>query len=326
MKFTDRIFGQVHITEPVLLDLLDSRAVSRLDGVLQHGVTGLIGVTRATSRLEHSLGVMALVRMLGGSLREQVAALLHDVSHTAFSHVIDYVFDDHQGQGFHEEHKEAYMASSDLPDILARHAYDWRDFLDEAAYPLLEQPAPALCADRLDYFLRDALDLGLASQGGIEQAVDSLEVWEGRIVCKDLDTARWMAYTFIEADRLSWANFREVGLYELAARAIRQGLKKGVIVSEDLWGVDYDLWRKLETAADPDIQDCFRLVSPDTRFVWDERTPTFRVGTKLRTIDPPVLLNERARPLSSLDPSFGQYRQQYLQSNSGKWPMRVIDR
>lgn len=326
MKFTDRIFGEVHIIEPVLLDLLDSRAVNRLDGVLQHGVTGLIGVTRATTRLEHSLGVMALVRQLGGSLREQIAALLHDVSHTAFSHVIDYVFDDHQGQGFHEEHKESFMASSDLPDILARHAYDWRDFLDEAAYPLLEQPAPALCADRLDYFLRDALDLGLASQGGIEQAVDSLEVWEGRIVCRNLEMARWMAYTFIEADQLSWANFREVGLYELAAQAIRKALQKGVIFSEDLWGIDHDLWRKLETASDPDIQDCFRLVSPDTRFVWDEKKPTFWVGTKLRTIDPPVLLHERAQPLSSLDPSFGQYRLQYLQSNSGKWPMRVINR
>jgi HD superfamily phosphohydrolase len=34
---------------------------------------------------------MLLVRRLGASLEEQIAALLHDVSHTAFSHVIDSV-------------------------------------------------------------------------------------------------------------------------------------------------------------------------------------------------------------------------------------------
>ncbi len=36
---------------------------------------------------------MMLVNRLGGSLEEQIAALLHDVSHTAFSHVIDYVLE-----------------------------------------------------------------------------------------------------------------------------------------------------------------------------------------------------------------------------------------
>jgi len=58
----------------------------------------LIGVTNPTTRFDHSVGVMLLIRKLGAGsspasalLKEQVAALLHDVSHTAFSHVIDYV-------------------------------------------------------------------------------------------------------------------------------------------------------------------------------------------------------------------------------------------
>ena len=149
----------------MLLDLLDSQAVQRLQGVLQHGISGLIGITAPVSRYEHSLGVMLLVRRLGAPLQEQIAALLHDVSHTAFSHVIDYVVDNHDGQSYHEEVKADYVARTDLPAVLARHGYDWHAFLDEEAYPLLEQPAPALCADRLDYFLRDALDLGLARPG-----------------------------------------------------------------------------------------------------------------------------------------------------------------
>jgi hypothetical protein len=90
-----------------------------------------LGVTSPITRFEHSVGVMILVRELGASLTEQIAALLHDVSHTAFSHVIDYVFDGHDSQSYHDEKKEVYMASTTIPAILAQHGYDWRDVLSE---------------------------------------------------------------------------------------------------------------------------------------------------------------------------------------------------
>ena len=85
MPYTDPIYGTVDIPEPVLLDLMQTQAVHRLHGVLQHGVSALVGVTVPTSRFEHSMGVMLLVRRLGASLEEQIAALLHDVSHTALA-------------------------------------------------------------------------------------------------------------------------------------------------------------------------------------------------------------------------------------------------
>src|SRR3990170_5931387 len=171
MQYRDAVYGPAEIGEPVLLDLMQSAAMNRLRGVLQHGITGLIGITAPTTRFEHSVGVMLLVRRLGASLEEQIAALLHDVSHTAFSHVIDYVFGGHDSQSYHEGVQEEYLAGTDVPAILARHGFDWRDFLHEADFPLLEQPAPALCADRLDYFLRDSRDLGLATDDEIENVL-----------------------------------------------------------------------------------------------------------------------------------------------------------
>jgi HD superfamily phosphohydrolase len=323
MHYSDAVYGLVEINEPVLLELLQSAALRRLQGVLQHGISGLIGLTRPTTRFEHSLGVMVLVQRLGGSLTEQIAALLHDVSHTAFSHVIDYVFDGHDSQAYHEEKKEAYLASTDLPGVLSRHGYDWQVFLPEDHYPLLEQPAPRLCADRLDYFLRDSRDLGLATADQVQAVLDHLIVRAGRIGVDELETARWLGYTYIAADEASWANFREVGLYEVTARAIKRGLQLGVIGEEDFWGVDQTLWRKLQAAADSDLQQQLKLISLDTRFVWDEAAPTFRVSTKLRTIDPDVWIAGQLRPLSALDRGFAQHRLDYLNSKQGKWPMRV---
>lgn len=324
MDYQDDVYGTILIEEPVLLDLLESAALRRLRGVLQHGISALIGITQPVTRFEHSVGAMLLVRRLGGKLPEQIAALLHDVSHTAFSHVIDYVFDGHDSQGYHDEQKEPFLAQSDVPGILARHGYDWRLFLDETNYPLLEQPSPRLCADRLDYFLRDAQGLGLAAPEDVAFALDHLLVADGRIATDSLAAAQWLGHTFMAADDASWANFREVGLYELTAQAIRRGLAVGAIVEADFWGTDEPFWAKLNAHPDGKLRQTLALVRPQTGFAWDEAAPTFWVSTKLRAIDPDVVVNGRLHPLSTLDPDFGRKRAAYLASKQGKWPMRVI--
>jgi hypothetical protein len=324
MQYSDPLYGTVAIHEPVLIELMQTAAMQRLHGILQHGITGLIGVTRATTRFEHSMGVMLLVRRLGAPLEEQIAALLHDVSHTAFSHVMDYVFDGHDSQSYHEEMKETYIAGTDLPGVLAQNGYDWRDLLHEERYPLLEQPLPALCADRLDYFLRDSCDLGMATTEQVQSALDHLVVRQGRIGVDHVETARWIGNAFIAADEASWANFREVGLYELAARAIRIGLQVGAITEADIWSTDRQVWAKLQARRDPELESCLALVSPDTRFEWDELAPTFRVSTKLRTVDPDVWSDGHWQPLSALEADFGRRRAHYLSSKQGKWPMRVV--
>jgi HD superfamily phosphohydrolase len=324
MHYADSIYGEVEIEDPVLLELIQTQAMQRLRGVLQHGITALIGITQPVTRFDHSLGVMLLVRKMRGSLEEQIAALLHDISHTAFSHVIDYVVDGHDSQSYHEEWKESHLLASDVPEVLARHGYDWRTFLHEEDYPLLEQPAPRLCADRLDYFLRDSRDLGLSSAQDVQRALDHLIVSAGRIGVDSLEVARWLAYTYIAADKASWANFREVGLYEVTARAIKAALQIGAITEDDFWGTDEQLWRKLHVIEHAEVQRQLALASPATQFEWDEVNPTFRVSTKLRTIDPDVLIDDRFRPLSTLDADFARYRANYLNTNSGKWPMRVV--
>lgn len=324
MFYKDSIYGEVEIQEPVLQELMASEAMRRLKGISQHGITALIGITPPFSRFDHSMGVMLLVRRLGASLDEQIAALLHDVSHTAFSHVIDFVFNDHNGQSYHEEKKEEFVSGSDIPKILGKFDCDWVEFMDETKFKLLEQESPSLCADRLDYFLRDLEFLGLASGDEIRAALESLEVRDEIIVVKNTDAARWMAYTFIEADRVSWSSFREVGLYQLTAEAIKIALKLRVVDESDIWNTDNTLWKKLRSAEHPDIKRYVSLITPGTRFTWDDENPVFRIATKIRSIDPPVSSGNDVKPLSHLDTAFSRYRQEYMSEKQGQWPMGVV--
>ena len=324
MQYDDAVYGATEITEPVLLGLMESCAMQRLKGVSQHGVTALLGITPAFTRFDHSVGVMLLVRRLGASIEEQVAALLHDISHTAFSHVIDFVFNDHGGKSYHEEKKEWFIAGSDIPKILGRHGRDWRDFLHEENFQLLEQASPALCADRVDYFLRDLEFLGLANGTEITAAVESLMVMDGRIAVNNAEAARWLGYTFIEADRASWSSFREVGLYQLTANAIKVATQFKFIEEADLWGTDQTLWDKLCSADHPSVRALINLITPGTRFTWDDDHPAFRIVTKVRSIDPPVVNGKAVTPLSVIDPAFGRYRHEYLAGKQGHWPMGVV--
>ncbi|MDJ0753149.1 MAG: HD domain-containing protein [Ardenticatenaceae bacterium] len=321
MIYHDSIYGPTEISEPVLIDLINSRAVQRLHGVLQHGISGLIDLTPPITRFEHSMGAMMVVRRLGGALSEQIAALLHDVSHTAFSHVIDHVFDSAASQAYHEEVKESYVAQTDLPHILQQYGYNWHDFLEESPYPLLEQPAPRLCADRLDYFLRDATGFNLATAADVSRVLDHLAAVDGRMIVTDLDTARWMGETFIKTDDYSWSNFHEVGLYECTARALRYAFSEDHLNMDDLWLTDAEVWKKLNAAADPQLRDLLEPIRPDVRFVWDETTPEFVLSTKIRTIDPDVWHNGEYHPLSHWDPSFGELRLSYVARKNGVWKM-----
>jgi HD superfamily phosphohydrolase len=325
MNYDDELYGRVEITEPVLLDLITSEAMRRTKGISQHGITALLGITPPFSRFDHSLGAMLLVRRLGASVKEQIAALLHDISHTAFSHVIDFVFDDHGSQSYHEEKKEEIVAKSDIPGILEQHGIDWREVMDEDKFSLLEQSSPALCADRLDYFLRDLEFLQLATRSEIRASLEFLRVVDQQIAIADADAARWLAYTFIETDRTSWSSFREVGLYQLTAEAIKAAERHRFIEEADLWGSDEALWRKLQSANHPEIASLVKLISPGTRFIWSEEQAVFRVATKVRSIDPPVTIGSSVTLLSLLDHAFAQYRDEYLSSKRGQWPMAIIN-
>lgn len=325
MQYKDNVYGSVDIDEPLIETLMHTPAVKRLQGVLQHGITGLIGITTPITRFDHSVGAMLLVRRLGGSLQEQVAALLHDVSHTAFSHVIDYVFDGHDSQSYHDEMKEQYLKQTELPTVLVEYDLNWRDFIDEAKYPLLEQPAPRLCADRLDYFLRDSLDLGLASEADVQDTLEHLVVHDGRIMVDNAEIASWLAYTYLAADKASWANLREVGLYELTARAIRRALHIDLIQPSDFWRTDEELWRVLQQSDDAAIQRELALVNTETVFTIEEDDPTFLVSTKIRSIDPEIVSPEgTVTPLSEIDRQFAAERRNYHRKREGQWPVRVI--
>src|SRR5262249_7497130 len=155
---------------------------------------------KTVTRREHSLGVYLLLRRLGASRREQVAGLLHDISHTAFSHAVDFVVDSDE-QDHHERLKPAFLNRPDLASALNRMGVQAEDFYDDSIYPILERPLPWLCADRLDYFLRDSLACGTSNAASVARTLAATIVVDRRIAFTDPDVAHDAVERFAEMNR-----------------------------------------------------------------------------------------------------------------------------
>ena len=192
----DPLYGPAKIEEPVLLELLQSAPIQRLRGIHQAGASYLVHEGgEGISRYEHCVGVMLLIRLLGSSVSEQTAGLLHDVSHTAFSHVGDYALERHD-EDYHEQCFEQLVNQSDIPEILDRHHLSSTALFALEQWPLLEQPAPDLCADRIDYTLRELFSRHVIPPSQIQHFLSALAISEGKIITTNGEAALWFTHIY----------------------------------------------------------------------------------------------------------------------------------
>ncbi|HET9493810.1 MAG TPA: HD domain-containing protein [Chloroflexia bacterium] len=310
MTVPDRLWGEITLDEPVLEELARSGPVQRLRGIHQSGASYYLFPDRKPStRYEHSLGVMHLLRLLGASLEERVAGLLHDVPHTAFSHTADVLFPNEE-HNFHERFQHEIVMGSDVPAILERQGLPLRAGLEPEAYTLLEKPLPGLCADRLDYALRDSVTAKLATVEEARAFADTLRVHDGEIVVGDLGAAEWFGRLYAVANAELWSAPSEAGSYWALAGAIRRAYDIGGFTDADLFSTDDEAMSKLRALDDPKVEAYLALLVPGTEFiVVGEGEPHFKTAMKYRRVDPPVLESSRDTPvpLSSLSEEHADY-------------------
>ena len=114
-------YGPVEVEEPVILELIESPIFQRLKAIHQYGVSYYTTHREEYTRYEHSLGVFAILRAKNASLEEQIAGLLHDVSHTVFSHVGDWIFGkNEQDKDYQNSIHQHFLEKSGLAQILRK--------------------------------------------------------------------------------------------------------------------------------------------------------------------------------------------------------------
>ncbi len=118
MLVRDNIYGSFNVKEPVLVDLINSKAIQRLKWIAEAPRFQNNDLMISPNRYQHSIGVMLLLRKYGAALEEQMAGLLHDISYTAFSHTIDRIIGNPEKQDYQDNRHRKFVYSTDVPQIL----------------------------------------------------------------------------------------------------------------------------------------------------------------------------------------------------------------
>lgn len=299
MLISDKLYGEFKI-EKVLEELVLSTPVQRLKGVHQGGASYLVNEKWNVTRYEHSIGVMLLIRKLGGSLEEQIAGLLHDISHTAFSHVVDFVFDN-KDEDYHEKIFASVIEESEIPTILKKYGYNYEDLLlDDSKWTLLEQPAPELCADRVDYTLRDMYEYGHITLHEVQSFINDLVVVDGKMYLQNLEKAEWFVKTYYKEVIDFFMDPLNVYGYHILAKLLKLSLDKEVINLNDFLKTDEELIKKIKLVKDKQIQDLLRKLHPKVIVVEDQTNYDFHLKNKVRLIDPSVYHGNKLTRASEL--------------------------
>ncbi len=206
----DPIYGRVEITELEQL-IINTPEMARLRRIQQLGLADLAFPGANHTRFEHSIGTLfiadKIAKALGLSSEEivkvRIAALLHDIGHCAFSHVVESVLKRNppyqpviEGKTFlrHEMFTRHIISNSfhTKPEIAAHEGASFFEEIarmatgdvDAVSKPCLAQIiSNDIDADRIDFLLRDSYHTGISlGLVDVDQIVGSLSLSNSRIV------------------------------------------------------------------------------------------------------------------------------------------------
>lgn len=260
----DPIYGHVEITGLEQL-IINTPEMARLRRIQQLGLADLAFPGANHTRFEHSIGTLFIADKIAKALglkeeeivKVRIAALLHDVGHCAFSHVVESVLKRNpsyqpviNGTSFmrHEMFTGYIVANSfhTKPEIADRIGKE--SFFEEIARmatgntEAVSKPCLAqiisndIDADRIDFLLRDSYHTGVSlGLVDLDQIVGSLSLHNGRIVLGgSLSYDEDMALTAAESMLIARAhhysaiihNPRTQGARVMLLHALERALKK----------------------------------------------------------------------------------------------------
>ncbi len=305
----DKIYGKTKITSPVIIELINSKPLQRLKKIGQFGVPDEFYHLKNYSRYDHSIGVMILLNKLGANEEEQVAGLLHDISHTAFSHVIDWVIGESEvSEDYQDNQHRDYILQSEISNILKKYNLDPERISEHKNFYLLEKDIPFVCADRVDYSLRE-FPIKIA-----KKCFSGINAYKEDIVFNNKEIAFSFAKSFLERNIKHWGGFEAVVRYRLFANVLRIALKDKIINFDDFKKDDEYIIKIILKSKNKKIKKILSVLREKSlkNLPLGKKT----AHKKFRYVDPYIAKNGKLLKLSEINPVFKKILNYYQKINT----------
>ncbi len=326
----DTFYGPFEVNEPVLLELIDHPIFQRLKNIHQYGVAYYTTHTEEYNRYDHSLGVFALLREHNASLEEQIAGLLHDVSHTAFSHVGDWVFGkENQDKDYQNDIHIVFLKESGLADILEKFNFAADRMLpSEEFFTALENSLPNLCADRIDYNIQGAYYQGFITHDEAVSIFKDLTFKDNRWASTNPELMKKLTRFSLFMTQGCWGSATNYVTSRWLADAILRAIELGSLSHKDFhYGTDQEIWEKLISHSDQIIQKKMDMVLNSQNYFYDVDTSEqadYCVKSKFRGIDPWIFSGSECVRLTQMDTVLAQEYQKVKEVMAKGWLIKIL--
>ena len=237
------------------VSLLDTSEMQRLRGVRQLSLAYLVYPSATHTRFEHSLGTFHLTSILSKRLfsepesqKLRIAALLHDIGHSAFSHLSERIVKEKTGKD-HEMLALDKIKKGEISETLSENGISPSEIAKTFISPESKIISSDFGTDRMDYLVRDSHFTGVAySSIDAERLLLSSSFQNGELMLQEkgvlaaesLLVSRYLMFSSVynhHAVRITSA---------MLEKALRNELEKGTISIEDITsGTDEVLLSKM---------------------------------------------------------------------------------
>ena len=292
-KINDELYGECYVDD-VIYEIINTRIFKRLKNIYQSGGGYLVNELWNVNRHEHSIGTMILSLKFGGNIEEQIRALLHDISHTAFSHVIDYVLKN-ENEDYHEKIQEDFLNDEELLSILEKYNLNIKRIMSKN-YSFLDDELPKLSFDRIDYTLRDLFRQKRISLKEIREIVNHLTIYQNKLCFNSLEIGKWFQKLYFQEVVEYFQDTLNIYINTMLCNLLTSALNEEIIQLQDFNFTDEYIIKKINSSSKKkELEDIINKKKFDEFLLLKEK-----IKVKKRYIDPYILVNNEIKRISEI--------------------------
>ena len=292
-KINDELYGEYYVDD-VIYEIINTKIFKRLKNIYQSGGGYLVNELWNVNRHEHSIGTMILSLKFNGNIEEQIKALLHDISHTAFSHVIDYVLKN-ENEDYHEKIQEDFLNDEELLSILEKYNLNIKRIMSKN-YSFLDDELPKLSFDRIDYTLRDLFRQKRISHKDVREIVNNLAVYQNKFCFNSLEIGKWFQKLYFQEVVEYFQNPLNMYINTMLCNLLTSALNEEIIQLQDFYFTDEYVLRKINSSSKKkELEDIINKKKYDDFLLLKEK-----IKVKKRYIDPYIFVNNEIKRISEI--------------------------
>jgi uncharacterized protein len=311
----ESIFGEFEEEDALVIELIESPIMERLKDIHQHGVPYYVGGVPSFTRFKHSLGVYHLLKKFDVKYEECLAGLVHDTSHTVFSHLGDFIYPQTSvNEAYQDQIVDWWLIEQNLEDTLKKYKLTLEDISPKnELFVALETDIPDICADRIEYLCHTAYVFKMMDKEDIKKLISDLRYENGTWYFENTVSAKKLAMLSLYFTENFWGTTWNYVVNHYFSIAVKGAMEFGEVSFNDIhFSTDQKVLAKIENSHCDVVKRNFekcRLAHLLAEEVSNSQDGDFDflVKTKFRGIDPYIKVEESLKRLSQLDEDYKKY-------------------